>query len=197
MPDFEALARDIQNRASRRVGAATTETRHFREFFGTSVLVVEKTWELLERDSLLPEGGRPKHLLWALHFMKVYPKQSPGCSAVGASAGAVDPKTHRKWVWAFIDAVANLDDIVVSNYSVRTGAGVIFRIKCCGSVEASGTDVDGDDGSPRFSRRAHSNKPANAEVYAYFFFSQHPVLTSPAAAAPTNADCLREQVGRA
>ncbi len=54
--------------------------------------------------------------------MKVYPKQSPGCSAVGASAGAVDPKTHRKWVWAFIDAVANLVDIVVSNYSVRTGA---------------------------------------------------------------------------
>ena len=69
MPDFEALARDIQNRASRRVGAVTTETRHFREFFGTSVLIVEKTWELLERDSLLPKGGRPKHLLWALHFM--------------------------------------------------------------------------------------------------------------------------------
>ncbi len=69
---------------------------------------------MLERDSLLPEGGRPKHLLWALHFMKVYPKQSPGCLAVGASTGAVDPKTHRKWVWAFIDAVANLVDTVVS-----------------------------------------------------------------------------------
>jgi hypothetical protein len=97
-PDFEALARDIQNQALRRVGTVTTEARHFREFFGTSVLVVKKTWELLERDSLLPEGGRPKHLLWALHFMKVYPKQSPGCLTVGASAGAVDPKTHRKWV---------------------------------------------------------------------------------------------------
>ena len=34
MPDFKALARDIQNRASRCVGAAKTETRHFREFFG-------------------------------------------------------------------------------------------------------------------------------------------------------------------
>jgi hypothetical protein len=68
---------------------------------------------LLERDSLLPEGGRPKHLLWALHFMKVYPKQSPGCLAIGASAGAVDPKNHRKWVWAFIDAIANLVDTVV------------------------------------------------------------------------------------
>jgi hypothetical protein len=43
--------------------------------------------------------------------MKVYPKQSPGCLAVGTSAGAVDPKTDRKWVWVFIDAVANLDDV--------------------------------------------------------------------------------------
>ena len=62
MPDFEALARDIQNRASDRVGAAATETRHFREFFGTSVLVVKKEWEMLERDPLLPEGCCPKHL---------------------------------------------------------------------------------------------------------------------------------------
>ena len=114
MPDFNALALDIQNRASRHVGTATTEARHFREFFGTSVLVAVKKWELLKRDSLLPEGSRPEHLLWTLHFMKVYPKQSPGCSTVGASAGAVDPKTHRKWVWAFIDAVANLVDTVVS-----------------------------------------------------------------------------------
>ena len=137
VPDFEALARDIQNRASHHVGAATTETRHFREFFGTSVLVVEKTWELLERDSLLPEGGFPKHLLWALHFMKVYPKQSPGCSAVGASAGAVDPKTHRKWVWAFIDAVANLDNVVVSNHSVGTVQNVLFLVMMtCDSADA-------------------------------------------------------------
>jgi len=91
MPDFEALARDIQNWASHLVGTTTTEKRHFREFFETSVLVVEKTWELLERDSLLPEGCRPKHLLWALHFMMVYPKQSPGCSAVGTSACPYGP----------------------------------------------------------------------------------------------------------
>ena len=54
--------------------------------------------------------------------MKVYPKQSLGCSAIGASAGAIDPKTHRKWVWVFIDAVTNLVNIVVSNHSVGTGA---------------------------------------------------------------------------
>ena len=46
--------------------------------------------------------------------MKVYPKQSLGCSVVGTPAGAVDPKTHRKWVWAFIDVIANRVDTAVS-----------------------------------------------------------------------------------
>jgi len=125
-PDFETLARDIQNRASHRVGVASTEKRHFREFFGAPIHVIEIAWELIKRDSLLPEGGRPKHLLWALHFLKVYPKQSPGCSAVGTSAGAVDPKTHQKWVWMFINALVGLMDVVVSNHRVRTGAGVVY-----------------------------------------------------------------------
>jgi hypothetical protein len=114
LPDFMVLARDIQNRGARRIGTDEMEARHFREFFGTSVLIVEKVWNLLERDSLLPERCNPKHLLWALHFMKVYPKQSSGCLAVGASDGAVDPKTHKKWVWAFIDAITELADVVVS-----------------------------------------------------------------------------------
>jgi hypothetical protein len=118
MPDFEALARDIQNRVSCCVGAARMETRHFREFFGTSVLIVERVWASLDRDFLLPEDGCPKHLLRAIHFMKGYPKQSPGCSAVGASAGAVDLKTHRKWVYAFINAAANLIDVVVSKITL-------------------------------------------------------------------------------
>ncbi len=39
MPD-KALARDIQNRASCHVGMTTTEMRHFREFLGTSVLLL-------------------------------------------------------------------------------------------------------------------------------------------------------------
>jgi hypothetical protein len=91
------------------------------------VLVFKKVWELLERDSLLPEGGRRPS------FYEGVPKQSPGCSAVGASAGDVNPKTHRKWVWAFIDAIANLDDVVVSNLSVIV---VFFVMTPCDSVDA-------------------------------------------------------------
>ncbi len=57
--------------------------------------------------------------------MKMYPKQSPGCSALGASADAVDLKTHHKWVWAFIVNVANLVNVVGSlTHVVGTGAGV-------------------------------------------------------------------------
>jgi hypothetical protein len=78
------------------------------------VRVTEILWELVVQDKLRPRGGRPEYLLWALYFMKVYPKQGPGCLDVGASAGAVDPKTHRKWVWAYIEAIAELVDVVVS-----------------------------------------------------------------------------------
>ncbi len=58
--------------------------------------------------------------------MKVYPKQRPGCLAVRASVGAINPKTHHKWVRAFIDAVANLVNVVVSNHNVRTVQIVAF-----------------------------------------------------------------------
>ncbi len=59
--------------------------------------------------------------------MKVYPKQNPGCLAIGTSVGTVDPKTHRKWVWEFIDTFANLVDVVVSlSHIVGTGARVML-----------------------------------------------------------------------
>ncbi len=90
------------------------EARLFHEFFGASMRVVEILWELVVCNKLRPRGGRLEHLLWALYFMNVYPKQGPGCLVVGASASAVDSKTHRKWVWAYIKTFAELVDVVVS-----------------------------------------------------------------------------------
>jgi hypothetical protein len=94
------------------------KARLFHEFFGMSVRVVKILWELVVRNKLQPRGGRPEHLLWMVYFMKVYPKQGPGYSVVGASAGAIVPKTHRKLVWAFIKAVAKLVDVMVSNITM-------------------------------------------------------------------------------
>ena len=98
--------------------AAPTKICSFCKIFGTRLPIVSiMLWE----EDLLPEGGSPKHLLWALHFLKVYPLQAPGCAAVGASGGAINPKTHQKWVWAFIEAVSELVDVVVSfTYNMRT-----------------------------------------------------------------------------
>ncbi len=66
--------------------------------------------DLLERVSLLLKKSAQS----MLYFLKVYPKQSLGCWAVGVPTGAVNPQTHCKWVRAFIDNFANLVDVAVS-----------------------------------------------------------------------------------
>ena len=114
VPDFLGLGCEIQNRSMRQLGSTLVEERRFKEFFGTSVIVVEILWEMLYEDGLVPDNGQPKHLLWMCYFLKCYTKQAPGCSAVGGTSGAVDPKTMQKWVWEFIDSVGELVDEVVS-----------------------------------------------------------------------------------
>jgi hypothetical protein len=42
------------------------------------------------------------------------PQAERGCLVVGASSGAIDPKTFQKWVWMFIDNIQELVDVVVS-----------------------------------------------------------------------------------
>ena len=55
VPDFIGLARDIQNRSSKQVGTPEVEKQRFKEFFGTSLEVVEILWEkLYEGDGRLP-----------------------------------------------------------------------------------------------------------------------------------------------
>ena len=50
--------------------------------------------------------------------MKAHIKQGPGSWVVVASCGAVQTKTNRKWVWAFIKAIAELIELVVSIYII-------------------------------------------------------------------------------
>jgi hypothetical protein len=68
LPDFPAIARDIQNRAKCHISSGSTEARLFCEFFGTSVRVVELLWKLIVQSNHLPNNGSPKHLMWCLHF---------------------------------------------------------------------------------------------------------------------------------
>jgi hypothetical protein len=47
----------------RQLGSTAVEERQLKEFFGTSVIVVEILWEMLYEDGLVPYNGQTKHLL--------------------------------------------------------------------------------------------------------------------------------------
>lgn len=124
--EFFLAARDIQNRMSRNVGTAQMEDRRFRELYGARMEIVVHLWVMMDDDDLLPPKSKPKHLLWTLFFLKVYPREGPGCSAVGGLGGAVDPKTLQKWVWLFIERIGELADKVVSVVYCRVPSTVAF-----------------------------------------------------------------------
>ena len=74
-----------------RGGAQMVEDRRFREFFEISVVVTKSVWKRLSYISQIPFGGEPKHMLWALLFIKVYPKEIVMCRLINVK----DPKTFR------------------------------------------------------------------------------------------------------
>ena len=133
---FSCAARDIMNRVGRKVGSAALEDRRFREHFGAPFEIVRMVWDMMEEVHLLPEKCEPKHLLWTLYFLKCYPKEGPGCAAVGGSKGAIDPKTMRKWVWLLLERIGELADEVVSLGFPSCPSGIVispppFCHRCC------------------------------------------------------------------
>ena len=77
MPDFEALARDIQNRASRRVGVAMTETRHFREFRNERARC-RKNMGVAREGLHPPRGWPPEAPALGPSFYEGVPQAEPG-----------------------------------------------------------------------------------------------------------------------
>ena len=88
------------------------EDGRFREFFECSAMVVMSMWRRLSRTSQIPFGGEPKHMLWALLFMKVYPKEGVMCKLINVE----DPKTFRGRVKDFIEAISDLESDIVSYF---------------------------------------------------------------------------------
>ena len=121
---FFRAARDIMNLVGWKVMIVAREDYRFRA-------IVRMVWDMLVERGLLPKKGEPKHLLWTLYFLKCYPKEGPGCAAVGGP-GAIDPKTMRKWVWLFHKRINELADHVVSLFFCRAFAEhVLTPSSCC------------------------------------------------------------------
>jgi len=84
---------------------------------------VAKLWELInkriqrDKESAFDDlTGSPceKHLLWALHKLKVYSDECSMTTCLSTGKKKIDPKTFRKWSGAFIRELAALKDEVVS-----------------------------------------------------------------------------------
>jgi len=85
--------------------------RVFKSHYGCSAVVVMKCWSLIRSLTLISsvKGLKPCHLLWALLFLKAYQTEMVLSSTTKASE-----KCTRKWVWLIIEAIAALEDHVVS-----------------------------------------------------------------------------------
>ena len=82
-----------------------------QSLIGTSYVVASELWNLIQpstKEEL--EDAHPKHLLWALLMLKCYCTM-PVLTRV---VGGVDKKTFRKWAWAFVFAISDLKNRVVS-----------------------------------------------------------------------------------
>ena len=84
-------AREIWGRDPSTIRSWANEDRIIRELFGYAVVVVLSLWRRLAITSQVSYCGEPKHLLWTLLFMKVYPKENVMCTLIKVK----DPKTFR------------------------------------------------------------------------------------------------------
>ena len=105
------------NRADKDLGIIAKdapEARRFVSFYGVDADVVVDLWGRMVLHNLIPELplGKFCYLFWALAFMFLYPKNDTELSAL---FGGVDPKTIRKYVWPFINAIFELNFYVVSS----------------------------------------------------------------------------------
>ena len=96
---FGALARDVLYTGR--------SLRRFKATFGVTPLLCSVLWNWMDDDQKLPEGASPIHLLWTLMFLKLYDTED-----VLSLICRCDPKTHRKWVWLMLSAIASIDDVV-------------------------------------------------------------------------------------
>jgi hypothetical protein len=112
--DFEKLGLSMILSWNANARCEKTRLRRFKAFFGTGPAQVAMLWNKLNQNFMLSHitKPQPKHLLWALLFLKDYETEEK----LAALVGGVDAKTFHKWTWTYVKAVAGLSHIYVSGF---------------------------------------------------------------------------------
>jgi hypothetical protein len=101
--------------------APREEDRAFRALFGCGVHLVLILWNKLSSCDLIPKDGLVTHLLWTLMYCKQYGKWK-----TMRKLTKTDPKTLRKWIALFYDAIELIEPLVVGD-SVDTFSFLCWR----------------------------------------------------------------------
>ena len=88
------------------------------------------------------------------------------------------------WVWAFINAIANLVDVVVSKITCGGRCGSDILLKWCGSILDELTPPSTAMTAPAADCRASTSRKLRLSVYANIFFSNIRSSPSPACRHP-------------
>lgn len=124
--EFLFLGFDIRGA---KLGGPTRNRRRFVSWFGTIPPIVSAIWTLLIQAGWLntQNNPQPRHLLWALFFLKCYSSEETNA----ASVGGVDEKTFRKHAWFNVRGLAFLSDVVVrweNRYLGDTGERALITV---------------------------------------------------------------------
>ena len=95
-----------------RIASKKTNERRFNGLYGCTWDVCSATWNTLwdtDHPIMSARGVERKHFMWALSFMKSGDTEH----AIASRFGIRREKTLRKWAWAFILAIADLDNTKV------------------------------------------------------------------------------------
>ena len=98
-------------------GNVATSNRCFHLAFRLTPLLCKYVWGLLGTvaDPSIVNSVCPKHLLWALLFLKQY-----NSTKTNAALAGVDEKTFCKWSWIFAKYISKLN--VVSTVFILSGS---------------------------------------------------------------------------
>ena len=107
--------RNLGSLIATKVDNRPLEERTFIAFYGTSPDIISECWAFV---SVHVEGCKPKHLLWACAFMKLYLPEDVLCVMMDTSK-----PTFRKWVWAIIEGLCLMSISVVSLYFLLISCG--------------------------------------------------------------------------
>ena len=107
--DFIQIAFDLFRKGRRSASGKVCNLR-VKAWFGCSLTVIAKVWNLLERLGGLHELATKDRLLWGLYLLKQYANDE----TCAAACGGVDEATFRRWAWYFVEEISYLESFTVS-----------------------------------------------------------------------------------